>query len=50
VPAEDLEGKAEFRFFSIRNDLPPWELWNWPANVRLDRMFQSVYQNNPNLE
>jgi signal peptidase I len=50
VPAEDLEGKAVFRFFSIRNDLPPWELWNWPANVRLDRMFQSVYQNNPNLE
>jgi signal peptidase I len=44
VPAEDLEGKAEFRFFSIKDDLPPWQFWNWPANVRLDRMFQSVYQ------
>jgi signal peptidase I len=44
VPAEDLEGKAEFRFFSIKDDLPPWQIWNWPANVRLDRMFQSVYR------
>jgi signal peptidase I len=44
VPAEDLEGKAEFRFFSIKDDLPPWQFWNWPANVRLDRLVQSVYQ------
>ena len=43
VPSGDLEGKAEFRFFSITNDLPPWQVWQWPANVRLDRMFQSVY-------
>jgi signal peptidase I len=47
VPAEDLEGKAEFRFFSIRNDLPPWEIWKWPGNIMLNRMFQSVYTNNP---
>jgi signal peptidase I len=47
VPAEDLEGKAEYRFFSIKDDLPPWQFWNWPANVRLDRMFQSVYQADP---
>jgi signal peptidase I len=44
VPAEDLEGKAEFRFFSIKDDIAPWQIWKWPANVRLDRMFQSVYK------
>ncbi len=35
-------GKAEARFFSIKNNLPPWQLWEWPANVRWDRMFQAV--------
>jgi signal peptidase I len=44
VPAEDLEGKAEYRFFSIKGDSPPWQFWNWPASVQLNRMFQSVYQ------
>ena len=42
VPLDNLIGKAEARFFSIRNNLPPWQLWEWPANVRWDRMFQSV--------
>ena len=44
VSVNNLIGKAEVRFFSIKDDLPPWQIWNWPANVRLDRMFQSVYQ------
>ena len=44
VSADQLIGKAEARFFSIKNNLPPWQLWEWPANVRWDRMFQSVYQ------
>ena len=43
VPAGNLIGKAEARFFSIKNNIPPWQLWEWPANVRWDRMFQSVY-------
>jgi len=44
VPAGNLEGKAEARFFSIKDNIPPWQIWQWPANVRWDRMFQSVYQ------
>jgi signal peptidase I len=44
VPAGNLIGKAEARFFSITDNIPPWQLWQWPANVRWDRMFQSVYQ------
>ena len=43
VPAVNLIGKAEVRFFSINDNIPPWQIWRWPGNVRLDRMFQSVY-------
>lgn len=42
VPLDALVGKAEARFFSITNNIPPWQLWEWPANVRWDRMFQGV--------
>lgn len=44
VPAGNLIAKGSARFFSITNNIPPWQLWQWPANVRWDRMFQSVYQ------
>jgi signal peptidase I len=43
VPLGNLIGKAEARFFSIKNNIPPWQLWEWPANVRWDRMFQAVH-------
>ena len=43
VPATNLIGKGEFRFFSIKDNVAPWQLWQWPANVRWDRMFQTVY-------
>lgn len=43
VPFDNFIGKAEVRFFSIKNNIAPWLLWEWPANVRWDRMFQSVY-------
>ncbi len=44
VPAINLIAKAEARFFSIKDNVPPWQIWQWPANVRWDRMFQSVYK------
>ncbi len=44
VPWGNLIGKAEYRFFSIKDDIPPWEFWRWWGNIRFDRMFQSVYQ------
>ena len=47
VPAINLIAKAEARFFSIKNNLPPWQIWQWPANVRWDRMFQGVDGNTP---
>ena len=47
VPAVNLIAKAEAIFFSIKDNIPPWQLWQWPANVRWDRMFQSVYGDEP---
>jgi len=47
VPAINLIAKAEARFFSIKDNLPPWQIWQWPANVRWDRMFQGVDGNTP---
>jgi signal peptidase I len=47
VPAINLIAKAEARFFSIKDNLPPWQIWTWPANVRWDRMFQYVDTNQP---
>src|SRR5690606_31212628 len=38
VPFENLIGKAEWRFFSIQDNIPPWQFWNWPGNIRFDRM------------
>ncbi|WEJ57335.1 signal peptidase I [Devosia sp. FJ2-5-3] len=47
VPAINLIAKAEARFFSIKDNLPPWQIWQWPANVRWDRMFQYVDTDQP---
>jgi signal peptidase I len=47
VPAINLIAKAEARFFSIKNNLPPWQIWQWPANVRWDRMFEGVDSSTP---
>ncbi|AEQ51137.1 signal peptidase I [Pelagibacterium halotolerans] len=44
VPFENFVGKAQWRFFSINDNIPPWQIWRWPGNVRFDRMFTSVYQ------
>ncbi|RDE08994.1 signal peptidase I [Pelagibacterium lacus] len=44
VPFENLVGKAQWRFFSITDNIPPWQVWRWPGNIRFDRMFTSVYE------
>ncbi len=42
VPAQDLEGKAEFLFFSISSDEPWYEFWYWPWEIRYGRMFTII--------
>lgn len=42
VPAENLVGRASVIFFSLGNDTSFREIWNWPANMRWDRLFKGV--------
>jgi len=42
VPDENLIGKAQIIFFSIRGDTHAWEIWRWPWTVRWSRLFTLV--------
>ena len=42
VPFENLIGKAQVIFFSIRDGQPAWHIWNWPWAVRWSRLFSLV--------
>ncbi len=42
VPAEDLVGKAEFRFFSIDESAVWYEPWTWPGAIRFRRIFTGI--------
>ena len=42
VPAENLEGKAEFRFFSIDDSARIWEIWKWPLAIRYSRLLTPI--------
>jgi signal peptidase I len=42
VPEENLVGKANIIFFSIADGASPLELWKWPSDVRLSRLFTFV--------
>jgi signal peptidase I len=42
VPAEDLVGKAEFRFFSIDETAVWYEPWTWPFAIRYARLFTGI--------
>ena len=39
VPYENLIGKARVVFFSIDEGSAPWQVWNWPVDVRWNRLF-----------
>jgi signal peptidase I len=42
VPYENIIGKAQILFFSIKNGTHVWEVWRWPWDVRWERMFTLV--------
>jgi signal peptidase I len=43
VPAENLVGKAEFKFFSIDGrKTRAWTFWKWPSAIRYGRMFRLI--------
>jgi signal peptidase I len=39
VPFENLIGRAEIIFFSVKEGDSAWEVWKWPWSVRWDRIF-----------
>ena len=42
VPAENLVGRAEILFFSTNGRARWWEIWKWPATVRVTRLLQTI--------
>ncbi len=42
VPAQNLEGKAEILFFSMKSAHPFWAFWQWPMDVRFGRLFTMI--------
>jgi signal peptidase I len=42
VPYENIIGKAQVLFFSIKDGVHAWEVWRWPWEVRWNRMFTLV--------
>jgi signal peptidase I len=42
VPFENLVGRAEIIFFSVREGDYAWQVWRWPWSVRWSRLFTLV--------
>ena len=42
VPFENLIGRAEIIFFSLRQHARFWQFWNWPTDVRWSRILLPV--------
>jgi signal peptidase I len=42
VPFENLIGKAQLLFFSVRGGEPAWAFWHWPVSVRWSRLLTIV--------
>lgn len=42
VPEENIVGRAEIIFFSLKGGTPFWQIWNWPTHLRFDRLVHLV--------
>ena len=43
VPAENLEGKARFIFYSTNGDGWFFQFWRWPEFIRFERLFTEIH-------
>ena len=43
VPAENLEGKARFIFYSNNGNGDFWQFWKWKKSLRLERFFKGLH-------
>jgi signal peptidase I len=42
IPVENLVGRAEILFFSIDATAPWWQVWEWPSEIRWNRLLTTV--------
>ena len=42
IPVDNLVGRAEFIFFSVNATAPWWEIWEWPFEIRWNRLFKGI--------
>jgi signal peptidase I len=42
IPAENLVGRADARFYSFSPHTRWYEIWKWPAAIRFGRIFSTV--------
>lgn len=42
VPVENLVGRAEFIFFSVDGWAPWWKVWDWPFEIRWNRLLHGI--------
>jgi signal peptidase I len=42
VPFENFVGRAEIIFFSIDERSSVWKVWEWPTEIRWNRLFQPI--------
>jgi signal peptidase I len=42
VPYENIIGRAQIIFFSIKDGTHAWEIWRWPWDLRWNRLFTLV--------
>ena len=43
VPVANLVGRAELIFFSVDARYPLWEVWEWPFEIRWNRLFTVIH-------
>lgn len=43
IPVENLVGRAEFIFLSVDGSAPWWEIWEWPFEIRWNRILMGVH-------
>jgi signal peptidase I len=42
VPFENIIGKAQIIFLSMRDGKRPWQIWSWPWSMRWSRLFTII--------
>jgi signal peptidase I len=42
VPEENIVGRAEVIFFSLKAGTPFWQFWLWPTHIQLPRFFKAI--------